>query len=349
VGGKAFLERGRRVGGEEYRDLSHRVIEFLSSVGCRADLIPSYKKKRDHGDIDILVTGGAGQMGELGRNISLMEGYSRHLINGECLSFLCRGVQVDLIVVPEADWEMGMTYFSWNDLGNLMGRVARKTGFRYGHRGLFLEAKDHMGNIVKKLTISRDPAKIFSFLGYDISRWRRGFDELSDIFEFVASSTFFSKECFLLGKLDHGTRTRNKKRKVYLEFLRWLEQIEDSGFDFQQTSTEWWRGRAAVFFEKDWIGEEARLREEAELRSQRKDRFNGRVIRQWTGLEGEELGLFIKNFKEAFGDSYEQWVGSLEREHIVEVFRGTEGGEGESPAEWGRRCGQKAFSQIIPR
>ena len=40
--------------------------------------------------------------------------------------------QIDFIKVGEENWETSKNYFSYNDLGNLMGRLAQRLGVKYG-------------------------------------------------------------------------------------------------------------------------------------------------------------------------------------------------------------------------
>lgn len=316
MGGRVFLSECRRISKDEYEELTEGVIQDLLAGGWEARLIPSYRNKQDFGDIDLLVSG----EGDIIEEVRKMRGYRAHRQNGDCLSFLKKDVQVDIITVPRDEMKMTLSYFSWNDLGNLMGRIARRMGFRYGHRGLFSEVKDRFGNVAEKVRLSRDPESIFSFLGCDFQRWTRGFDEIHDVFGFVSSSDFFAKDCFRLCNLNHGTRMRNKKRAGYATFLIWLEGETLKEFDFNSVADGEWRRRARDFFGNDWLKTEGAILRRLEEEAIRREKFNGKVVGEITGLSGVELGIAIRTFRVKLGDLFPAWVDACNAEEIREVY-----------------------------
>lgn len=316
MGGRVFLNECRRISKDEYEEEADRVIRDLMAGGWEVRLIPSYRNKQEFGDIDLLASG----EGDIIEAVREMRGYRDHHQNGDCLSFLKKDVQVDIITVPRDEMEITLSYFSWNDLGNLMGRIARRMGFRYGHRGLFSEVKDRSGNVVEKVRLSRHPEAIFSFLGCDFQRWTKGFDEIHDVFGFISSSAFFSKDCFRLLNLNHGTRMRNKKRAGYAAFLNWLEEGPLREFDFNSVAEGEWRSRAGEFFGNGWIKTEGAILRRLKEEAIRREKFNGKVVGEITGLSGVELGIAIRSFRVKLGDLFLTWVDACSSEEIREVY-----------------------------
>lgn len=43
-----------------------------------------------------------------------------------------------------------LEYLNWNDLGNLIGRIAHKFGLKYGHKGLLYIIKNDLVDIIPK-------------------------------------------------------------------------------------------------------------------------------------------------------------------------------------------------------
>lgn len=217
----------QRVSSERYFPLAKEVtLKFQAVFGHRPTLIPAYVTKPDFGDCDMLITPNLPSewREEFGSYVS-SKGWVR---NGDVTSMEISGVQFDFITVPHWESEFAYTYFAFNDLGNLMGRVAHKMGFKYGHSGLYYPLTIGT-NRVEDILMSRDVAQVFTFLGYDHTRWLSGFNTLEDVFKFAASSKYFSPDIYLLHNRNAKARMRDAKRKSYTEFLRWCEVTPDLG------------------------------------------------------------------------------------------------------------------------
>lgn len=288
----------------EHVEMTLEACGKLRQLGIIPHPVPSHRSKEDHGDIDILAVGTEGRH----QDIAGVFQAEKSRQNGECLSLLWRGAQLDIVTVREDLVDAAVGYFSWPDLGNFLGRIAKAAGFRYGHRGLARWVGGRGGAKSAALTVSTCTKDIFGFLGVDHRRWEGGFDDPGDIYRFAASSPFFSRRIFEPGAIDHRARVRNRKRPVYAGLLEWSQGRDLPDFDFDSHPEGWWLGRImdhfgpAWFLERDkWMGEERRRVEAAE-------KFNGTRVRELTGLDGPELGAFIQRFKERWGVGFLDWV-----------------------------------------
>jgi hypothetical protein len=319
MGGNALKEYGVvRVDSATEAKTANDVIAILSAFMREAGLdlkpvkVESYRQKSDHGDIDILVPDTL-----------------RHLLNPEQIADLFRAhygvdvpcvyrgsedpdpqmhlktalislgvplengelVQVDLIWIKPEEIEFAKSYYSWNDLGNLIGVTARKLGLKFGHNGLFLPINkgDRYAGTSR---VSLDFAESIAFLGYSYARWAKGFNTLEDIFSFVMSSKYFMPESYLLDNRNHQARMRDKKRPTYTKFLNFLREhnIQGNGHLLQAQ-----------------LDYEAAMAELEKLIA-RKFRLNGQLIAGITGLRNNELGLFIEAFKSQYGDNFDAEV-----------------------------------------
>lgn len=243
MGGKAFGFESKRLDAETYNVVVEDVIgAFDAAWGSNPRppkllKIPSYRNKASFGDADLIFTGTPAQFQAV---TSGYEAYapnpSGHVYsNGSVFSFgvlVDGGVfQVDLIYggeIESSSSKMMRTYFAYNDLGNLMGRVAHRIGLKWGQDGLSYVLRDEschtrvLGEF--NLTEAIGLHQSFSILGYDYLRWTSGFDDLADIFEFVASSKYFSPEIYLLHNRNSISRARDSKRETYKRFLKWCEE-----------------------------------------------------------------------------------------------------------------------------
>lgn len=95
---------------------------------------------------------------------------------------------------------------------------------------------------------------------------------------------------------------RDKKRAMYMQFLRFCEaHSELTAFQYPEDKKAW-LPRIAEFFPGFQAEYDKALADLAELRAV-KAKFNGEWVSQVTGLQGKELGGLMKRFKESFETS----------------------------------------------
>lgn len=308
MGGNALASYGaRRFSAEEYRRLLREVLILLDKfepVG-----IPYYKNKLSFGDMDLIVR--SLQSHEYEEILCLL-GSNTYLRNGEVMSVLYREMQIDIIPMKPEEVSTSLVYYSYNDLGNLMGKIFHKFGVKYGHRGLTLPVKDGdygLGEVV----LSREAKKIFEFGGFDHQRYLCGFNDLEEIFKYVIGSTYFNADIFKYEALNHVNRRRDSKRQTYHSFLEYLANTKDSdGYSIAEGYSTVNRGYK-FFSDKAFYlpkifhafpeakAEHDALLEQRKLRQAIKEKFNGNMVMEVTGLEGNSLGKFMAFLKECWG------------------------------------------------
>lgn len=274
----------------------------------------SIKEKKEFGDIDIICSGPKVKDYKLTIRQDLQPQATS--TNSNVHSFEHMGVQVDLIVVPEDQFTWAYYYYSNNDLGNLIGRIARAIGFKFGGQGFVYEfSRDH-GNFHKDLIVTMDLKRALSFLGFP--RFEHSFAEFTDMYRYVLSSCLSDPTMYLLENRNFEGRHRDKKRQVYLNFLVWLQDQYDMKMltrPLHNKSTHLMRARRLFPFFN------ARLQEaEAEFQvyKAQKDKFNGKIVMDITGLKGEELGKFIKAFKENI--HFKNWLNDPNVDMKKQIF-----------------------------
>lgn len=273
-------------------DVCSRISEVFPQV--RITPVVAYGDKTSFGDADLLVASDHLPSNWV-EQLKLAFAPQAWLSNGHVHSFDFQKLQVDLIVVPEKSFEFSQNYFNFNDLGNLMGRIAHKMGFKYGHLGLYAPLRDGTHQYAE-LEISTDSRKVFEFMGYDFDRHQKGFQNLEEIFEFAASSPYVHRDIFLLDNRNHKARTRDAKRPTYTAFLQWLETHPEADRHVwpnepeEKTQTKaLWNDKAKTFFphyETQFEEAKSKLAENRAFR----EKWNGQKVQEWTGLSGKELG-----------------------------------------------------------
>lgn len=304
-----FLTPTRRYSKEEYFNALGEVIDRLSkeifvehnqSINSVIRQIKAYNKKESFGDMDVLVNSNYLESDWIERIVALFAlkvgDWSK---NGNVFSFVYEKIQVDLIVTPEENFETSYDYFSWNDLGNLIGRQSKRIGVKFGHSGSHIIVKDN-DYVLGEILVTRDTSEMFDILGLNYSTWLEGFDTLEDIFKFVASGKYFNPDIYLLENRNATSRERDRKRKTYNEFLKWCETYD--GVRFQHTEKSERNGYNIVqpYFEEVIVPKFPQVLEEYNNIMERyegtkalKKKFNGKIIHELVGIEGKDIGMFM--------------------------------------------------------
>lgn len=300
MGGKALkFANTRRYIKDEYLAIADDVSRQFNILfpQCTNTVIPSFFNKQDFGDLDILITSDnlPGNYIEL---IKTTFNPMEILNNGDVLSFDYKNFQIDLIKHPEKIFNIAKTYYSYNDLGNLIGKVAYKLGLKYGHAGLAILLRDgtnHFGTI----ELSTNPEIIFNFLGFDYNRFLEGFNDLNDIYDYVVKSRYFNPDIYLLENNNHRSRVRDKKRTSYIGFLEYISGLDVNSDkiykykpkkEYLHNTLDYFGSDITNQYNSEWV--------KLENQKQAKVKFNGTLVSEITGLTDNHLGEFIQLFKQ---------------------------------------------------
>lgn len=247
MGGHAMKNYGvERLTKEQYDE----VLSALTiTLPYKTVAIPSYRSKESFGDCDLLTTATDEAFEKsLSKDFTLL-GKKK---NGSVTSYALKygsfpPFQFDLIKAKEDSFKFNYNYLSYNDLGNLVGRVAAAFGFKFAHDGLYILAwYDHKGeersvgrvkeygktndcaeHRIEKLFISNFDQAL-EFLGFDSLRFAQGFDNVDDILDYVASSKYFCKDFFLFENRNHDQRKRDVKRPTYTRALEYFDTLVET-------------------------------------------------------------------------------------------------------------------------
>jgi len=291
----------------------------------------SYSSKETYGDLDVLIK--SDSLGNRNIRDIIIAKYNPHQIhhNEHIYSFDYKEFQIDFILVPDADWITSYYYYSYNDLGNLIGRISYQMGFRYGHYGLKLVYRHDDGGKKFEKIISKDIYKILDFLGFDVERYKQGFVKLEDVFDFVIDSKYYNPHVFDYEVLNHQNRTRNKKRVNYAKFLDYVkENNKKSNYIFGDK--DMYVEMAEKYFGIDIVTQIKAWNKVVERDKEISAKFNGDMIMQkYPHLTGKELGNAITNFKfvinSLYGvdskkdDFYKDWIYNNDVETIFDEFK----------------------------
>lgn len=278
----------------------------------RYNFVKNYDSKDTFGDCDILYIGNDNTIDKLKEHFK-PNGF---INNGDCLSFVYQygdiNFQVDMIKSREEYYDFNLEYFNFNDRGNLYGVIAKKLGFKLSHKGLlYTLVLDNQ--FVKDILVSTDWNKSLTFLKfYDT---KETYNSIEDIFQDVSKGQYFNPRLYLFESRNHDARTRDKKRPTYNSFLKWLDENDfPYAFDYDKTNlaqlkTYMFNKATCVFgFKSDFVRDYNRIISEHNNSKIIKEKFNGGLVQEYTGLEGKELGEFICYFKSLFNGNFQEYI-----------------------------------------
>jgi hypothetical protein len=236
MGGKAIKTVPiRRYDRREFDNIAQTVPEILKPYFKNIGIPLFFESKETFGDLDVLVsTDGFDYRG--GMRDFIEDKFSPDEIhhNGNCWSFNYQEFQIDIITCSEKNFEANLNYLNYNDLGNLMGKLAHAMGLKYGQSGLFFRHKDSEGQKLGDIPITKDLGKICEVLDLDVSVIQEGFTELEEIFIFITNSKYFDWKRVQFDQLDRVNRERDKKRDTYASFIKWIdEHVRDDNHTFE--------------------------------------------------------------------------------------------------------------------
>mgnify|MGYP000555916705 CR=1 FL=1 len=303
MGGNIFTSTHNtvRLSRSDMNTVSERLHSLMSRLRIPIIDIPAYAYKDSFGDLDVVaVTDGYC----LYKQLREWWPDDRVSQNGNVISFLMEVeftepkeyFQCDIICFPTKEQaRTAAHYFAYNDLGNLIGRLYHSIGFKYGHDGLSYVRRD--GDYqVYTMPISTDINKILTVIGLDPMKFTYGFHTLEEIFEYVASSPYYHPDIYLLENRNHTSRVRDRKRKTYMEFVKWSESHPLAGTEYTKPVKSYYLFMVLDHFEPMRV-EYYRLEDEYKIAKTCKGLLNGEIVGRITGLQGVDLGKFMKKLR----------------------------------------------------
>jgi len=223
MGGHALDRIGIKTERKSTKDL-YRIFNEIKDyfIDYEITMTKFYTEKESHGDLDILVkTKDSDSLIKLVNDKIKPQGI---IVNDDAVSFDYDNFQVDLICIKPEIWEIAVIWYSYDPLFNLLGKIAKGFGLRYGKDGLYY--KSISKSYTDKIMLSQNIGEIFKFLGYDFNEFKKGFDTLEDIYMFIINGKFYDRELFEPMNLTNVDRKRSIKRPTFKGFLKFSKDFK---------------------------------------------------------------------------------------------------------------------------
>lgn len=325
MGGNALkLAKTRRYSAKEYFDILPELLDKAKTLFSNAVPTLAYREKESFGDADILCLVDKEITINIKQWIQQTYNPTEIFVNNSVYSFDYKELQIDLILVSQSNWQSSITYYSWNDLHNLIGKLFHRFGLKWGMDGLkYVYNID--GKRLGKIYLTKSYKEAFKMVDLNVERYERGFNNLEEIFEFVIASKYFNPYIFDLENLNKVNRDRDKKRSTYAKFIEYITKYKEQpkeSFHYFYHDKKAYLGVIDMYF-PGFLRQYRELEKKEEHKRLVHNKFNGKYLMERFNLEGKQLGKCIQTFNESFKslEDREDFILSNSLEQLFERFK----------------------------
>jgi hypothetical protein len=294
MGGKA-ITNSIRMNLDKYNEIKSILSEFLNNNLIKFAIPNELPQKQSFGDIDILYIHKYDFIKKINDSSYIDDKYiytNEIVKNGDVISINFFNYQIDFIKITNENFDIANNYFSYGDLGAILGYIFSYYNLKFGQDGLWTYKYDNTNDkstARERIILSKNSEEIFNFIGLKVLQGN-DFNKIEDIFEYIISSKYFNKKIFNF--LNSAHRKRNDKREMYKKFIEYINKIEtENKVDYDRK--EVWNS-AIIYFNK--TTELKSLLLEIEKNKKRKERYNGKLFLKYVKNE-KEIGLKKKEFE----------------------------------------------------
>lgn len=219
MGGNALKVNCIRINKDLYLKIKLDCISKLKDF-INIHQIYELADKLDFGDLDLLYLSDPNiNILNIVQNIFNPIDYN---INGDVLSFSYeinkdQYFQIDLIKTSNIN--ISIFYFSYGDIGNILGRIVKKYELTLGIDGLWITYEN------ERIMLSEDPKEICIFLGLDYNVWLNGFNKREEFFDWIIKSKYFDSDFFKLDNLNNTYKHRYITRPTFKDFVNYVKDL----------------------------------------------------------------------------------------------------------------------------
>ncbi len=331
MGGNALKTvKTERKNKEEYEIIKTEIMEKIKEK-LYCEIVLEVPNKTNFGDLDVLFVNDENL--DIKKIIQDTFNPKEIVHNGEVYSFDYNNFQIDFITCNSLEkLNMARFYFSYGDLGSIIGRISNYYGLKFGHKGLWLVLLENTVEVNKdinmqhtfgKVKLSKIPKEICEFLDFDYKVWENGFRDKKEIYDWIVKSKYFKKEIF--NTLNYEHRSRAVLRPFYQEFLNFIEMdllnIKKANIKEGEIKINIQDAAIKHFNKEEKVKE---ILNEIKLRNERKEKFNGKYLIDF-GIEPKKVGQYINNFKKYIENNYkinfDIWLDSQTKESVFNLFK----------------------------
>ncbi len=316
MGGNALKNvKTNRINKDEYIILKNDIIRLLSINDIVVDTIMESPNKESYGDLDLLYLSSTKY--DIRQQIIKIFSPNEIVVNGDVISFDYNNFQIDLIkCISLEQMACSKFYFSYGDLGCIIGRLCSNHGLKFGQYGLFLiiyentiyPESNSWEIISKNIFLTSDVKTICYFLDFDYDRYLLGFNSVENVFDWIMKSKYFSPSIFITLNREHIRRI--DERPMYSAFIDYI-QIDKS--NIVKTAIKCkdmvLHNEAIIFFNK--TDELNNIKTKLEYNKKIREKFSGKYLVE-KKICGKKVGEFLEKIKVFITNKYsvdfDEWI-----------------------------------------
>ena len=176
--------------------------------------MPLYGKE-DYGDLDIVYTTFPENVERVREQLLAVFESKGFVKNGQCTSIEWEGLQVDMIYAPIESFDWTANWYSHGDASAIKGRIYRYYNYKFGHDGLYYNAKTK--SFSKDILVTRDWVA-----GHKLMNWKATslfhMYKREDVFEYVLTHPYLHSEVY------EEVKPTDRPRKDQLDFYELVKE-----------------------------------------------------------------------------------------------------------------------------
>lgn len=298
-----------RINKFEYNNIKNDILSKLKDL-LNINALRDLPDKESFGDLDLIYTNNS-----INNVLQLVISIFNPIeieINGNVLSFsyvlnVNDYFQIDLIKVK--NYDMANFYMSYGDIGNILGRIIKKQNLTFGHEGMWLNYKNN------KIILLDNPKEICDFLELDYNKWEYGFNDMFDIFNWIINCKYFNKNIFNISKLNSTYRHRLITRPMFLEFYKYIENIDFKEKEYKIITDE----EYINMFNKNKELDEINKYKNIEKLYQNK--FSGLIFLEY--IDKKKINIYKDEFIKYISknNNFDEWLSTNDQEYINKTIK----------------------------
>jgi hypothetical protein len=317
MGGNAFGITLPRINKKNYNNTINEINEILvtNNIINFHNLKP-ISEKLDFGDIDYLISNEY-------NSINLKSIFNipnlKTTNNNGVFSILYKHIQIDFVYVNWDKIETIKIFYDYNDLGNLIGRLAKYYYCVFKPDGLYFKIySEDKSRKLGEVLLSDNIKEIFNFLDLDYNKYEQGFETYKEAFDFIIKS-----KLMYIGYYKHKDYVNSKAlrrdmvRKTFNKFLHYIHNMPSTEKPIRPDFISTLNILDGTFKDSKVKEIYFQLKEKERITELNKKAFNGNLVMKLTGLKGIELGEFIKYFKCNYIDKLDKEIYKVNKLWII--------------------------------
>ena len=312
-----------RIPKKDYNIIRTEIFEKFKDIFL-LDFLYDLPNKEDFGDIDILYQyKQTNNVQQIIKDICLPdEIVTNGLVTSFSYKYFDYFCQIDFIKTE--DMSINKFYLSYGDTGSIIGRITSFNNIKYGHDGLWIILTGKILNtydkstffrethIYDKLLLTNSEIEICKFLKLDYDKWISGFNNCTELYEWIVQCNLYSYSVFENLKYDH--RRRLTIRKFYSNFLEYIEKYHDYTKIHQNAEYI-----AIDYFHKnDFV---LKVIEKHKILLKRHEKFNGNYFVD-KNINYKDIGKCMKLIKNKINETqnFDEWLDNNEIKYIYNEY-----------------------------